>query len=306
MDDKIYIVDISSLTCWNNIVLEFKPQILKVLDKMRPLFSQYTTLINVGLTVYRLAGGIFLYEKEMNEISRLLNITFTECLLFQLTYELCSACTSSILKIDTGEFVHVRTMDWEMPELKALTINIKVVNSNTHLFDAVTWAGFIGIFTGIKPNQYSISLNYRRTSNPNFLSNVKSAFQGYYPNSFFIRDLLSTCNDEKQAFDRIKLTYIIAPAYYTFLSDTIKCSIIRDRTSFSIKEAPCVQTNCDGINQDDNIMHSFERITYMNNIITIKPSLSSLIKYINQWPIQNNYTIYTVIMTPNNILYFNI
>jgi len=276
------------------------------LNKMRPLFSSYITFINAGLIIYRLAGGIFLYEDEIEVVAKLLNITFVECLLFQLTYELCSACTSSILQIDTGEYVHVRTMDWEMSELKALTINIKVVNGDIHLFNAVTWAGFIGIFTGYKPDRYSISLNYRRTSNPNFLSNIKSAFQGYFPNAFFIRNLLSTYSDEKQAFYRIKSTHIIAPAYYTFLSNTIKCSIIRDRTTFSIKEAPCVQTNCDEVNQGDNIMYSFERISYMNDIITIKPTLNYLVNYINQWPVQNEHTIYTVIMTPKGILYFNI
>lgn len=42
-------------------------------------------------------------------------------------------------------------MDWDMPELQAITIEVEFQrNYNTH-FVATTWAGYVGILTGIKP-----------------------------------------------------------------------------------------------------------------------------------------------------------
>lgn len=304
MENPIYIIDVRKSTCWNELVSHYKPKILIVLDKMRPLFSSYIGYVNAGLAVYRLTGGVIMYESEIKEIAKILEITFVECLLFQLTYELCSACTSGILKCDDKD-VMIRSMDWELPELKSLTVRIKVVENDKHLFDAISWAGFTGIFTGIRPNKYAIALNYRRSSNPNFITNIMSVFKGYYPNAFFLRRLLSECDDEES----VKSVKLISPSYITILSNKTKGTIIRDRepsNNRNFRQAPYIQTNCDDIGVGDNICLSYERISYMNKILHSNLPLNSLINYIDQFPVNNEDTIYTVIMTTSDFLYFKI
>lgn len=303
MESQTYIVDISSPKCWNDIVLEYKPQILQVLNIMRPMFSSYLSYASVGLTGYRLMGGIIMYEQEILEIATILEISFIECLMFQLTYEFCSACTTAIIK-SGDNFVMTRSMDWENDLLKTLTIQIKVVDKNKELFNAITWSGFVGIFTGIKPNNYAIALNYKRSETPNFTKNITSLFKGYYPNAFFIRDLLTHSNTNS-AYSRIQNTYLVAPAYYTFMSNTVKCVLVRTRETAKITHAPCIQTNCDDLN-GLNIMWSHERLAYMNKIKDSNLSLESLIKYINSYPVNNEHTIYTVIMSLKDFLYFKI
>ena len=299
----LHTIDISNTKCWNETTIIHKQQILKIINKMRPLFNNYINYANMGLSGYRLFGGIIMYEKEIQEIAQILEISFTECLMFQLTYELFSACTTGILKSD-NEYVCVRVMDWELELLKEITIQIKVVNRGVHLFDSITWAGFVGIFTGIKPNNYTIALNYKRSEQPDFLKNIISLFKGYYPNAFLIRDILTNDN-VSVAYDRLKQSSLIAPAYYTFMSEPFKCTIIRDRETAKVKVAPCIQTNCDDIN-GLNIMFSHERLSYMNNILYSNLSLKDLITHISHYPVNNQHTIYTVIMTLKNFIYFKV
>ena len=95
-----YVIDISKETCWNDLVTEYKSRIITVIDKIRPLYSQYLTGAYLILNGYRLFGGTILYEKEIEHISKILGISFTECLLFQLCYEMNSACTSALVEVD--------------------------------------------------------------------------------------------------------------------------------------------------------------------------------------------------------------
>lgn len=297
-----FVVDINDSKCWNPIVTEYKDRILTVLDSMRPLYKSYLAAFSVGSATYRVFGGIIYYEDEISEIAKILGITFTECLLFQLTYELCSACTSTIMLCD-DQYVMTRTMDWNLSTLKDITIRIKVINKDRELFEAVTWAGFVGIFTGIKTDKYAIALNYRRSLNPSFLANIMAVFKGHFPSAFYIRELLSS-NSDTEEIANVKM---IAPSYITVLTNEIETSgiYICGRENSQFNPAPCIQTNCDSYGIGDNIMYSYERIKYMEKILNTNPTLDELIEYVNQFPVKNEDTIYSIIMTPKEVLYFN-
>lgn len=299
---QYYIVDVSDSKCWNPIVIEYRDRILTVLNAMRPLYKSYLGAFSIGLGIYRISNGVIYYEDEISEIAKILDITFSECLLFQLTYELCSACTSTIILCD-GEYVMTRTMDWALPDLKQITIRIRVVNKNNYLFEAVTWAGFVGIFTGIKTDKYAIALNYRRSLNPSFLANIMAVFKGHFPSAFYIRELLSS-NGDTEEIANVKM---IAPSYITVLTTDPKTSGVyicgRENAKFNL--APCIQTNCDSYGVGDNIMYSYERIKYMEQILDTDPTLDELIEYVSKFPVNNEDTIYSVIMTSKEVLYFN-
>lgn len=301
-DQKQYVIDISNPKCWNDVVKEHKLKISCVVGKIRPLYTPYLYFFSLGLYVYKASGGIVYYEKEIEEIAKILDMSFNECLLMQLTYEFCTACTSAVVASDFGH-VFIRTMDWDLPELKDITIKIRVVSGDRDIFDAITWAGFVGIFTGIRPGKYAIALNYRRSANPSLLDNMLSIFKGYYPNSFFIRDLLT--NDDTP--DRIKEVMLVAPAYYTVMSDRTFV-IVRGREEYverMSKDNTIVQTNCDGPDDPSDIMFSHERERYMYPLLTACHSLDAIVKYIGQHPIKNQNTVYTVIMSRFKFLYFS-
>ena len=74
-----------------------------------------------------------------------------------------AACTSVV--VDSGPAgvpVHVRTMDWNMLfDLRPMIVNVEFWEHDRFAFAATTWAGFVGIFTGMRADGFSISVNYR-------------------------------------------------------------------------------------------------------------------------------------------------
>ena len=65
---KEYIVDISKSTCWNEIVLEYKKQILDIIEIIKPMYISHLKYFNAGLWLYKITGGRVMYENEIREI----------------------------------------------------------------------------------------------------------------------------------------------------------------------------------------------------------------------------------------------
>ncbi len=95
------------------------------------------------------------------------------------------------------------------------------------------------------------------------------------------------------------------------MSKDVKCRIIRERESFKIVNAPCIQTNCDNYIDDKdriepNIMYSHERLSHMGKILNSNLPIRDLIEHINKFPVKNEHTIYTVIMSLEKFIYYTI
>ena len=86
-----------------------------------------------------------------------------------------------------------------MPELQPLTIEVDFVRAGRVAFRATTWAGYIGILTGVRPGGFSVSVNYRRTEVMNeeplkaFAKNLQRGLARHWPVSFLVRAALERC-----------------------------------------------------------------------------------------------------------------
>ena len=86
-----------------------------------------------------------------------------------------------------------------MPELQPLTIEVDFVRAGLVAFRATTWAGYIGILTGVRPGGFSVSVNYRRTEVMNeeplkaFAKNLQRGLARHWPVSFLVRAALERC-----------------------------------------------------------------------------------------------------------------
>jgi N-acylethanolamine-hydrolysing acid amidase len=97
-------------------------------------------------------------------------------------------------------------MDWDLPQLRDLTIEVKFFrNLNSFkkldfqkggktLFLASSWAGYVGVLTGVRPNSYSVSINFRRTEKGNLWQNIKQSLKGGWPTGFLVRVVLEEDN----------------------------------------------------------------------------------------------------------------
>ncbi|ETO22544.1 hypothetical protein RFI_14647 [Reticulomyxa filosa] len=185
-----------------------------------------------------------------------------ELIMMQLIYEATALCTS-IVTIDRkneSKPIHIRTMDWEMEFLQPLTIEIQFTLQNQVICHCTTWAGYVGILTGLYFNHsessksfecVSVSVNFRVTGT-GYWTNLKKTLSGSWPIGFKLRDLLTTPH---QSFDSVvsslKTAEFIAPVYFTIAGSRLGQAIIitRDRTeheqpySFTDETPFIVQTN---------------------------------------------------------------
>ncbi|KAF3909075.1 hypothetical protein ABW21_db0203083 [Orbilia brochopaga] len=86
-------------------------------------------------------------------------------------------CTSGAVKItldsnkpesdeDRAEMLHFRTLDWGMDELRKLVILVNYQRGGKTIAQALTYAGFIGVLTGVRKG-LSLSLNFRAATAAN-------------------------------------------------------------------------------------------------------------------------------------------
>ena len=324
---KCFKTDISNKNITKYITKKYASDIHEVINKSKSIYNQYLPLITIGYEAYKRIGyKKILYENELKEIAEILNISFLECLVMNLVYEFCSACTTLITENeDSKELLMLRTMDWELPELKKITIRIKYTKNGKPFADVVTWAGSVGIFTGVNlVSNVAIALNYRRSKVPSISENIKATFSGSWPCSYIIRSILldedrpitkeKRSGDEHEFAHQEQILYLlgnsptISPCYFTVAFPNEGYIITKDRTTRTIKslgsDHGLVQTNID-YNEDEKIMNSQPDIMdskkryslgvdYLENKTK---NIDSLINLSKKYPINNDATIYTVIMS---------
>ncbi|EQB48889.1 hypothetical protein CGLO_11831 [Colletotrichum gloeosporioides Cg-14] len=101
--------------------------------------------------------------------------TFLDCLLG------CTSGTVPVCDDDAPEdapshLMHFRTLDWGMPELADVLVQLDFVDSksqqpDTVLARSITYAGFVGTLTGVRPG-LSLSLNHRPLLNTRTKSSI--------------------------------------------------------------------------------------------------------------------------------------
>ena len=79
--------------------------------------------------------------------------------------EALCGCTTCIVKGDPlqakGKLFLARTLDWDMPVLREFTIEVSFVQKKKEVFRATTWAGYVGVLTGLRRGSFAAAVNFR-------------------------------------------------------------------------------------------------------------------------------------------------
>jgi acid ceramidase len=162
------------------------------------------------------------YGKEMIGISKYSGIDLYEVVLYNIFYEVFSLCTSVVTEsVHHDTIIHARNLDFGVlmegivPLLKKISISISFTKNNKVIYKAHTFAGFVGVFTGMKPYKYSITINQRFAINGGFLGIMKW-FRTKTPNwnSLIVRDLLEGDYNYDYVVHTLSNAELIAPIYY--------------------------------------------------------------------------------------------
>jgi hypothetical protein len=71
-------------------------------------------------------------------------------------------CTSFVAETPGGTIWHGRNMDWNLPDFfRKYVIDVEFTRSNRTLFKMTTVASHVGAFHGLRPGQFSVSINAR-------------------------------------------------------------------------------------------------------------------------------------------------
>lgn len=302
---------------WSEIILNHREDILKTLEIVEANVNAIFGSVILSNLVSKLFSGLthlgaVMYYKEIEGIAELLNIPVGKVAMLQLAYEFNTSCTSVLYK-NGDEVLHFRTMDWDLLELKPLTIEVEFKNHDQSLFVATTWPGYVGILTGMRWDSYGVSINYRRT-NEGMFRNLMNGLFSCWPISFLVRHVLTNYSTYEEAKNAFRNSYLMAPVYIILSGKTSGRVFTRDRTR-SIRELKLenylVQTNIDHwrgfekSNDWQDIEYSRRRkifaYKYLNELDQIEFENHETIhdklwKLLNMYPINKEDTIYLTAM----------
>ena len=110
-------------------------------------------------------------REETEELRGIHEITGIEMYLlvaFNVLLDLFMGCTSGGVRVMDKEggtrMLHFRTLDWGMPALRKIVVQLDFVNQSGGpvIASSITYAGYMGVLTGVKKG-LSMSLNFRPT-----------------------------------------------------------------------------------------------------------------------------------------------
>ena len=249
------------------------------------------------------------YGKEIMGISNITNIKLYEITIYNIFYEIFSLCTSSIINVD-NYVIHGRNLDFGLfmngivPILKRLVIDVKFVRNNKVIYQVHTFAGYVGVLTGMKPYYYSITINQRFILNGGYMG-ILRWFYNMKPkwNSFIVRDILEGNYNYYQAAEILQKTELVSPIYYIIAGIEYNQGLLITRNRY-YEEMPLylnstsylIQTNHD---HWDSPYYFDDRITPAINFMNKnKHSYDNMLKFLSTKPVLNILTIYSSIMIP--------
>ena len=308
---KEFIVDLDTdpQHRWSEIVAAYKQEIPMAMELLKHYIPSellpILALLGDDLDTYI----PYPYNQEILGMALQVGMPVGDVVLLNLLYDLTAGCTSIVAEDTNGLIYHVRNMDYHMTTLlRNVTIVVHYQSKGKTLYSSTTFAGYVGILTGQKPNMYTISLDERDAGEQ--WENLIEALLNHkaYFNSFLIRDVLASDYVFESAVKQLAYTPLIAPSYIIVGGAAPRQGVVitRDRMSaLNIWELNAeenkwflVETNYDHWTtpppSDDR---RDPAIKEMNELGRENLSAEGLFNVLSTPPVLNNGTVYTTLMS---------
>jgi len=155
------------------------------------------------------------WADELRGVANGTGIPLGDIVLVNLYEELTNGCTSIIAQTEAGVIIHGRNQDLSIPFLPPIVINVNVTRGGQPLYRMITYSGYIGAPTGVRPGVFSISLDARSPTNGSVWDNVLAFFRdGASPVSFLSRKTLEEATTFEGAVTQLASEPLICPVYY--------------------------------------------------------------------------------------------
>ena len=254
------------------------------------------------------------YYDEVVGIAKYLDLDKRLMLIMQFVHDLSSFCTSIVAaEAGTGQVIHARNLDFLNPGvMRNITYEAHFYKNGKPLFRATMFAGLNGVMTGERPGGFSISLNSRNPTDRRDLLvlafNLAAYITGAPQVTRVIRETFEVCSDYECAFPKIKETKMMASAYLTIAGSKPYQGAVVARDRYGPAHVDELTSNgtvwfLSQTNDDHWKGICTERCQYPREAL---PALgrenltpSNLINILKQYPSNNKYSIYNVLMMPS-------
>lgn len=102
-----------------------------------------------------------------------------ETLLVNSIVDFSSFCTSILARMENGQILHSRNLDFDFPSIMVnLVFKALIKKDGVIVAEAAAIAGFIGFYTGLRYDTFTVSYNVRilRFSSNDILENINREF----------------------------------------------------------------------------------------------------------------------------------
>lgn len=113
-------------------------------------------------------------NRELKGISQATGVDMYLLVCFNVLLDLFMGCSSggAAIRNEKGngsKMVHFRTLDWGMPSLRQVVVQLdfKTEADGPVVASSITYAGYVGVLTGVR-RDFSVSLNFRPSRNDKF------------------------------------------------------------------------------------------------------------------------------------------
>ena len=227
-------LDADPYTRFQEISGIYKDNIKGLLDQIKSLITPFLPdAINIVDDVFgsmdqHLASP---YRDEIRGIADATGIPVGEIVMYNIFYEIFTVCTSIIAQDDNGHLKHARNLDFGLflgwnstthewaisSHLRKMVVNINWIKDGKILFVSNNFAGFIGIYNGMKKGAFALTANDRFDSLGGYVGIIRWMI-GLEPHSrwmtWLARETLEQANSYAEAYDHLANTPMLSPVYF--------------------------------------------------------------------------------------------
>jgi len=161
--------------------------------------------------------------QEIQGCAQSLGLSYGWVTLLNIGYEVSDACTSIVAQTTDGKILHARNMDfWAgmgfTDSLKDICFTAEFQTGGKTSFYATTFAGYVGVLSGMKPGAFSVSIDtrfYPEGLGQLFYEVIAAIVERNASLvSFLTREVMSNENDFNSAISNLSNDELIADVYY--------------------------------------------------------------------------------------------
>eukprot|EP01130_Rhizamoeba_saxonica_P011006 TRINITY_DN4550_c0_g1_i2.p1 TRINITY_DN4550_c0_g1~~TRINITY_DN4550_c0_g1_i2.p1 ORF type:complete len:276 (+),score=44.97 TRINITY_DN4550_c0_g1_i2:764-1591(+) len=242
--------------------------------------------------------------------------------IINLGYEISDACTSIVAETNKGEILHARNLDFGAgmgftDDLRNLTINLDFQRNGKTVYHGVTYVGYVGLLTGMKPGGFSVTVNTRFLPN-GILDMLQTIIQAVLVQdssvvSLLVRETLEKKATWNEAMYELSTRPLITDVYLTVagIASGEGAVITRNRTGaddiWKVNSSDdtwyVIETNFDRWEEPpwydnrryyaNNAMHEMGRngisFPHLQDVLSVKPVLNRLTTYSSLISPKDNY-----------------